>query len=134
MLAQYNKRLKELESDPYEMYQYMAKSAPFLFEYERTKNRKDLFQKFMQDVEGETGTSHTPVENVCMFLNCENCQSSNLFYDDNTHSPVKDPIKRNRRATRISCTATSARTTLTNGSPNSKRRRLRTSPTRFFLC
>jgi hypothetical protein len=82
MLAQYNKRLKELEDRPPEMYEYMAKSAPFLFEYERTKNRKDLFKKFMEEVEGEVGTSVSTPENACLFLKCERCESSNLFYDD----------------------------------------------------
>jgi hypothetical protein len=62
------------------MYMYMAKSAPFLKEYDSSKNRKDLFVKFMEEVENET--SYEASLPACLFLNCEGCKSSNLFYED----------------------------------------------------
>lgn len=80
MIAHYNKRLKELSETPCDMYEYMAKSAPFLMEYETTKNRKDLFDRFMEEVENEPVRAED--ENECLFLNCEVCSSSNLMYDE----------------------------------------------------
>jgi hypothetical protein len=81
MLAHYNKRVKELLERPEEMYTYMAKSAPYLLEYENTKNKKDLFVKFMEDVENVPCTSSLE-RDECLFLKCETCNSSNLFYED----------------------------------------------------
>lgn len=81
MLAHYNKRVKELIDTPNEMYDYMAKSAPYLLEYEKTKNKKDLFVKFMEDVEN-VPCSSLKCEEMCLFIKCDACESSNLFYDD----------------------------------------------------
>lgn len=80
MIAHYNKRIKELADRPSDMYDYMAKSAPFLMEYESTKNRKDLFDRFMEEVENEPVRAED--ENECLFLNCVVCESSNLMYDE----------------------------------------------------
>lgn len=79
MIARYNKRLKELESTPSEMYDYMAKSAPFLVQYDESKNRQDLFRKFLEEVEGEV-IGNTAID--YLFIPCAVCKSSNLYYDD----------------------------------------------------
>lgn len=83
MIARYNKRLKELEQRPDEMYEYMAKSAPFLIEHETSKNRKDLFRKFMEEVESEPHffSDRKDDEDPFMFSTCENCKGSNIFCD-----------------------------------------------------
>lgn len=78
MIARYNQRIKELSDTPSELYDYMAKCAPFIMEYDSSKNKKDLFQKFMEEVEG----SYHFETNDCLFSNCENCGSMSLFYDD----------------------------------------------------
>lgn len=80
MIARYNKRIKELEQNPSEMYEYMAKSAPFLLEYEHSKNKKDLFKKFMEEVESEPNSCRNDDE-LFMFTCCEKCGSSNVFCD-----------------------------------------------------
>ena len=79
MIARYNKRLKELESNPIEMYDYMAKSAPFLVQYDESKNKQDLFRKFLEEVEGEAIGAHVT---DYLFIPCMSCKSSNLYYDD----------------------------------------------------
>lgn len=81
MLAHYNKRVKELFDSKEELYDFMAKSAPYLLEYETTKNKKDLFVKFMEEVENVPITIDKIVEEA-LFLKCETCESSNLFYED----------------------------------------------------
>jgi hypothetical protein len=84
MIAHYNKRIKELLSTPSEMYDYMARSAPFLMEYESSRNKNDLFKKFMVDVENVSMNTSSTIENDFLFLEsttCENCLGSNLFYD-----------------------------------------------------
>jgi hypothetical protein len=79
MIARYNKRIKELENQPSEMYDYMARSAPFLVQYEDSKNRQDLFRKFLEEVEGEVIGAHVT---DYLFIPCSVCKSSNLYYDD----------------------------------------------------
>jgi hypothetical protein len=79
MIARYNKRLKELEARPAEMYEYMAKSVPFLMQYDESKNRQDLFHKFLEEVEGEAVGNHFL---DYLFIPCSICKSSNLYYDD----------------------------------------------------
>lgn len=79
MIARYNKRIKELEGTPAEMYDYMAKSAPFLIQYDESKNRQDLFRKFLEEVEGEAIGGHLT---DYLFIPCSACKSSNLYYDD----------------------------------------------------
>lgn len=79
MISRYNERLKELKDRPAEMYDYMARCAPYLLEYETSKNRKDLFQKFMNDVEECPDYSDNK---VCLFSNCENCGSFDVFFDE----------------------------------------------------
>lgn len=81
MLAHYNKRIRELMDTPDEMYMYMAKSAPFLREYDASKNKKDLFVKFMEEVENEYTASECQ-NHSALFLNCSSCSSSNLFYEE----------------------------------------------------
>ncbi len=88
MLAQYNRRLKELEQNPREMYEYMAKSAPFILEYENSKNKKDLFRKFMEEVEYESVAPETSAEDECLFACCTRCAGSNLFSDYSTSDTV----------------------------------------------
>ena len=78
MISRYNERLRELKDKPAEMYDYMARCAPYLLEHETSKNKKDLFKKFMNDVEGCPDYS----EPVCLFSNCENCGSFDVFFDD----------------------------------------------------
>lgn len=90
MLARYHKRIKELSESPSEMYDYMARSAPFLLEYETTKNRRDLFNKFMKEVEGcyEAAEVGNDEEDEWLFTPCERCSSSNLFYDESSSDTV----------------------------------------------
>lgn len=77
MISVYNQRIKELSDRPSEMYEYMAKCAPFLMEYDSCKNKKDLYNKFMSEIEGVSISS-----NECLFSNCEKCGSFDIFYDD----------------------------------------------------
>jgi hypothetical protein len=85
MIARYNKRLKELEGVPSEMCDYMARSAPFLEQYERSKNKQDLFRKFLEEVEGEgIGANVTDY----LFVPCAACKSSNLYYDDSSSDTI----------------------------------------------
>lgn len=87
MIARYNKRISEIPEGP-ELYEYMAKSAPFLLEYETSKSKNDLFKRFMEEVEGVTvhGNSHKDDRSEFLFISCdcESCGGSNLFYDDMT--------------------------------------------------
>ncbi len=76
MIARYNTRIKELSDRPSELYDYMARSAPFLLRYETSKNKKDLFREFMEEVENEP-----EFKTACLFSACEKCESSNVFYD-----------------------------------------------------
>jgi hypothetical protein len=89
MIAHYNKRIRELADNPPEMYQYMAKSAPFLMEYDASKQKKDLFKKFMEEVENEIleGTGSNYVE-TSLFISCKKCAGSNLFHDDITSDMI----------------------------------------------
>ncbi len=86
MIARYNKRVSEIPPGP-ELYDYMARSAPFILEYDTSKNKKDLFKKFMQEVENEPDFSGVS-ENAFLFLNCEGCGSSNLYYEDTSSDTI----------------------------------------------
>ena len=79
MIARYNERIKEFCDQPDKMYDYMARSAPFLMQYENTKNKKDLYLRFMEEVEGCPDSSNNV---TCLFSDCNKCGSSNVFYDD----------------------------------------------------
>lgn len=70
------------------MYDFMAKSAPYLLEYETTKNKKDLYVKFMEEVENVPSNEMNTDEAACLFLKCETCASSNLFYDETSSDMV----------------------------------------------
>lgn len=87
MISYYNKKIKELSKNPSEMYDFMAKSARYLLEYETTKNKKDLFVKFMEEVEN-IPTNEMSAEEACLFLKCDTCQSSNLFYDETSSDMI----------------------------------------------
>lgn len=76
MIARYNKRLKELEGKPNDMYQYMAKAAEFIRVYDETKNKNDLYMRYLLEVENE-GVSPLYKSGECE--NCKNCNSSNTF-------------------------------------------------------
>lgn len=85
MIARYNERIKEFCDQPDKMYDYMARSAPFLMQYENTKNKKDLYLRFMEEVEGCPDS----LKNVpCLFSDCNKCGSSNVFYDDMSSDTV----------------------------------------------
>lgn len=86
MIARYNQRIRELKNSPSEMYDYMAKSAPFLMEYEQSKNKQDLFNKFLEEVEGEV--VNTLNERDYMFIPCMSCSSSNLHYEESSSDMV----------------------------------------------
>lgn len=86
MIARYNQRIRELKNSPSEMYEYMAKSAPFLMEYEQSKNKQDLFNKFLEEVEGEV--VNTLNERDYMFIPCMSCSSSNLHYEESSSDMV----------------------------------------------
>jgi hypothetical protein len=78
MIARYNKRIKELADRPDEMYQYMIKASEFIRVYDDDKNKSDLFQKYLFEVEGE-GTG--PPRNEDVTVICSACHSSNTFVD-----------------------------------------------------
>ena len=78
MIARYNKRIKELADRPDEMFQYMIKAAEFIKVYDENKNKSDLFQKYLFEVEGE-GTGPHRSEDVTVI--CSSCHSSNTFVD-----------------------------------------------------
>jgi hypothetical protein len=83
MIARYNKKLKELETDPREMYQYMAKAAEFIRIYDDTKNKNDLYMRYLFEVEGE-GTPPTDRE----ITNCKNCNGTNTFINESESDMV----------------------------------------------
>jgi ribosomal protein S27AE len=78
MIARYNKRIKELESRPDEMYQYMIKASEFIRIYDEDKNKGDLFKRYLFEVEGE-GTGPDRVEDNSTF--CTMCKGPNVFLD-----------------------------------------------------
>ena len=78
MIARYNKRIKELADKPDEMYQYMIKASEFIRIYEEDKNKSDLFQRYLFEVEGE-GTGPPKTNDITCI--CAKCQSENIFVD-----------------------------------------------------
>ncbi len=86
MIARYNKRLKELEGNPSEMYDYMARSMPFIQEYDTCKNRKDLYARFLRDVEGEGFGDEESAPPL--FLPCDSCGGENLVYDETSSDTI----------------------------------------------
>jgi hypothetical protein len=83
MIARYNKRLKELESNPPEMYQYMAKAAEFIRIYDDTKNKNDLYMRYLVEVENE-GVPPTDKD----ITNCKHCNSVNTFINESESDMV----------------------------------------------
>jgi ribosomal protein S27E len=79
MIAHYNKRVKELSGkpDPSELYDFLLISAPFLKEHEETKNKKDVFDKYMKEINGDAFT----VEESSF---CKWCKSENVHFDETT--------------------------------------------------
>jgi Zn ribbon nucleic-acid-binding protein len=82
MIALYNKRLKELEGNPAELYQYMSKAAPYIMSYETNKNKKDILTEYIAVV--EEGCAITISDAIVDSSKCLKCDSLNLFYDDNS--------------------------------------------------
>lgn len=85
MIARYNKRLKELEHKPDDMFQYMLKASEFIRLYDDDKNKSDLFKRYLFEVEGEgTGPSNT----IDITMLCTRCQSSKTFIDTSSSDQV----------------------------------------------
>lgn len=82
MIALYNKRLKELKGK--ELYDYMSRAAPFVMIYEESKNKNDIFKQYMAQVEEGGICSVVDTEKPSSYINCEKCDSSNIFYDENS--------------------------------------------------
>lgn len=78
MIARYNKKIKELENHPDEMYQYMIKAAEFIQVYDEDKNKGDLFKRYLFEVEGE-GTGPARGGDNSTF--CTKCKGPNVFVD-----------------------------------------------------
>ena len=83
MIARYNKRIKELESRPDEMYQYMLKASGFIRAYEDDRNKSDLYQRYLLEVEGE-GSGYSRVDELV----CSRCKSTNTFIEIRTSDQV----------------------------------------------
>jgi transposase-like protein len=83
MIARYNKRIKELENTPDEMYKYMMKAAEFIKAYDDEKNKSDLLKQYLYEVEGEGRGIVTFNE-----INCNRCNSYNVFVDGSTSDQV----------------------------------------------
>jgi hypothetical protein len=83
MIARYNKRLKELESNPEEMYQYMAKAAEFIRIYDETKNKNDLYMRYLVEVENE---GVPPLDKE--ITNCKHCNGINTFINESESDMV----------------------------------------------
>jgi hypothetical protein len=79
MYARYQSRIKELEGTPALMYDYMARAAPFLKNYDDTKNKKDLFSRYLLEVENEGSGVQEYSDNEDT---CRTCGSRDLMYDD----------------------------------------------------
>jgi len=78
MIARYNKRIKELESSPDEMYTYMIKAAEFIRVYDEDKNKGDLFKRYLFEVEGEGTVPQRDGDNTTF---CAKCKGPNIFVD-----------------------------------------------------
>jgi hypothetical protein len=86
MIALYNKRIKELSNNLPELYVYMSKAAPFVMNYETSKNKNDIFKQYMAEVEEGPCAIVNTVEKISTY--CENCLTSNLFYDENSSDVI----------------------------------------------
>jgi hypothetical protein len=88
MIARYNLKIKQLSEagSPDALYDYMARAAPFLKEYEGSKNKKDIFDDYLFVVENE---GHGKIETVVANNNeCKNCKSETLIHDENTSDQI----------------------------------------------
>lgn len=83
MIALYNKRIKELEKDPPALYQYMSLAAPYIMVYDETKNKQDILKEYIAIVEEGNAISDGYLS-CNKSATCQNCESSNIFYDDNS--------------------------------------------------
>jgi hypothetical protein len=77
MIAHYNKRVKELseKESPDELYDFLLQSAPFLKEHEESRNKKDVFDSYLADIEGIV-----QFKEVCDI--CSICKSTNVYYEE----------------------------------------------------
>lgn len=83
MLARYKQKINELQDTPDELYDYMARSCHYIREYDTCKNKKDLFKRYMEEVEYSIVNDDDVDDSMgCLFANCVSCNSSNLFYDE----------------------------------------------------
>jgi ribosomal protein S27E len=86
MLALYNKKIKELSNNLPELYIYMSKATPYIIKHENSKNKNDVFQEYLAEVEG--GPCSVTETNEKIFINCTKCDTSNLFYDENSSDVI----------------------------------------------
>ncbi len=85
MIARYKQKINELKDTPDELCEYMSKTAYYIQNYDACKNKKDLFKKYMEEVENDPYFMDNEVQQPAFSVfssNCETCLSSNLFYDD----------------------------------------------------
>jgi hypothetical protein len=79
MIAHYNKRVKELseKNDKSELYDFLLVSAPFMLEHEGTKNKRDVFDRYMAEINGDAFTMKD-------YQICTRCKSDNVQFDEIT--------------------------------------------------
>jgi hypothetical protein len=93
MEARFNERIRELQSDPDKMYEYIAQCIPYIAEYtEKIEvqtsslfsskrggvKRKDIFDNYLQNVEGKS--TDKPAPRSSLFRTCT-CGSTSFIAD-----------------------------------------------------
>ena len=79
-LERYHNKMKEYESDPVKLNEYINAAAPYIKRYQEDgSKRKDIFVEYMQKVEMDLGVVNEDsiVEN--QINNCESCGSIRIF-------------------------------------------------------
>lgn len=77
MYARYTENINRLKGS--ELIEYTLKAAPFLRDYDSTKNKKDLFARYLYEVENEG--SGVQCDYLTAYI-CPVCSSSNIYNDE----------------------------------------------------
>jgi len=79
-LERYHTKVKEYESDPEKLNDYVNATAPYLKRYqEDNSKRKDIFVEYMQRVEMDLSVVNEDSIAENSIANCESCDSTNIF-------------------------------------------------------
>jgi len=79
-LERYHTKVKEYESDPEKLNDYVNATAPYLKRYqEDNSKRKDIFVEYMQRVEMDLSVVNEDSITENSIANCESCDSTNIF-------------------------------------------------------